>query len=423
MAISDIKKSGIFALATSDIKKRLTQYGLDGLSDILKDTKSVIAGSFPLQCIVGETWLDSNIDIFCKHLIASEILEEYIESIPRTEYIEIISKQWFFGNSRIINYMINHNDNKIIISIITINYYDVVTYLGLSFDINVCCSYFDGDMVFSPVESDKIKNKQANFNMNSRVYIPKPETGANIQEVYIQHKNLRHAKYIDRGFTINDESLELPKDLHHPPLYMDEQCKIPSDIQNNIMNKLSDYNLSGIEDLFNSVNGMLITGDFLLNCTLDEHWNNTIIKLYYNGINFPYEILAFFTKRGYHHKSSSGPDKNIFYMPDPQYEKVPSIIHTDKNFPIIYVDRNYDIDNSMMCQSLGLDLEKICYDGKNIYSYTPWSRIQNRIGFHRSDLQFNTEFNECIEKYKDRNISITNNKYNIASMTKSSLKR
>jgi hypothetical protein len=48
------------------IKQRLTELGIDAddFCQKLWDTKCVMAGSFPLQCVLGEKWEKSDIDIF-----------------------------------------------------------------------------------------------------------------------------------------------------------------------------------------------------------------------------------------------------------------------------------------------------------------------------------------------------------------------
>lgn len=48
--------------ALRDIQTRLRLYGLDELNNILRDTGGLIAGSFPLQCFLGEVW-GGDIDI------------------------------------------------------------------------------------------------------------------------------------------------------------------------------------------------------------------------------------------------------------------------------------------------------------------------------------------------------------------------
>lgn len=50
----------------SQIKQRLTELGIDAedFCQKLWDTKCVMAGSFPLQCVLGEKWDESDIDIF-----------------------------------------------------------------------------------------------------------------------------------------------------------------------------------------------------------------------------------------------------------------------------------------------------------------------------------------------------------------------
>ena len=125
-------ESHVFPPATDIMKERLSRYGLDDLPGILEKTRSVIAGSFPLQCIVNEIWPDSDIDIFCKHLIAYEFIEEYLLSIG-SEKIE--TDKQYSGYGQVTNYEINHNDNKIIIELIVINNYLVICHLEQEIDI------------------------------------------------------------------------------------------------------------------------------------------------------------------------------------------------------------------------------------------------------------------------------------------------
>src|SRR5665811_2420127 len=112
-------------------------------------TKSVISGSFPLQCIIGETWSGSDIDIFCKHLLAHEYIDEYLLSLESVEKVEITREKQYSGYGQVTNYKVNYDGNEVIIELIAVNNYHVVRHLERDFDIDICRVYFDGDKVFS----------------------------------------------------------------------------------------------------------------------------------------------------------------------------------------------------------------------------------------------------------------------------------
>ncbi len=131
-------------------------------------------------------------------------------------------------------------------------------------------------------------------------------------------------------------------------------------------------------------------------------------------------------RQGYKHKPLEIIDVDKFYVVDPSYEGVP--VHTyggfpddmDQRFPLIFIKNNNSRDITILSRRERLDIERVCYDGKRIYSYTPWVKIQRRIGFFDG---IGTELERYREKYKDRNVVITDDKYDMGVAVKSAIKR
>jgi hypothetical protein len=359
-----------FPSAANEIKERLSKYGLDILPSILTETKSVIAGSYPLQCIVGETWEDSDIDIYCKHRIAHEFIEEYLLSLEFVEKLEIDIPKIYSRYVKITNYKIKHDGNEIILDLITTTVYNVVNHMELNLDIDVCKAYFDGDVMFSYTDMNKFENKQASFNQDHCTCGPNGDAGWVRPAFKDQHIRERCRKYLDRGFTIDIISYPKPQEFDSPPLYFDEQIEASPEVHDLILKRLAEYNLDGIGKVLK--NHELMMGDFLLNCVLDEHWANTSLIIYSFGSN---DLGIFLNEHGYYHEILQPPAVDIFYVPDPQYERGPDREHTDERYPFIQVYPYNGPDTSTICQDRGLDLEHICHDGKRIYSYVSWEKI------------------------------------------------
>lgn len=411
------KETHIFSSATDDINERLLKYGLDVLPSILKETKSVIAGSFPLQCILDETWVESDIDIFCKHLIVHEFIDEYLLSLESSKKVRIIRDSQYSGYHSITNYKINHNGNEIIIELITTNHYDVVRHLENDIDMDVCRVYFDGENVFSYTDSNKFENKQATFDQHRRTYGPGGNDSFVNHLTVEQHKHKRCSKYEKRGFEIQIVNNEHIMHLYQHPLYSDEQIPAPEEVYDTIIARLLDYNLGGIGKFLRENNhDSVMVGDFMLNCALDEHWENLTLLIYKRSVSA--DFIKFFTDNGYYYADLAYNIKR-FYVLDSNYIGEPNKKHRNMKFPCITVTIT-DIDISALCQKPHLDLEKICYDGKRIFSYTSWGKIQRRIGYTRGGSGC---IDACVEKYKDREIFITDDKNDIGAVVKSSRKR
>ncbi len=403
-----------FLSATDNLKERLSKYGLSSLPVILAKTTSVIAGSYPLQCILNEVWSGSDINIFCKHLLAYEDIEEYLLSLESIEKVEAIERDEYPGYRKFSNFRVNYAGNRINIELIVVDNYLVIQHLERDIDIDICRVYFDGCTILSYTDPDNFNNRRATLDRNTRLYIYDGALNQIVRDDYIQR---RCSKYEDRGFKIGFEYRTFQNDIYQPPLYLDKQIEAPIEVHNLILERLSAYNLNGIGEVLSVLNDVVMTGDFLLNCVLDDHWENTRITIYLFG----YAMIGanFFSERGYHHENLPGPDVDIFYVPDPNYKEGPNRNYPDRNFPEIHMLHYHGPDITTICQHDGLDIEKIFYDGKNIYSYALWEKIQRRIGFVRGKPR---QLEKYEEKYKDRNVFITDDKYNMGAVVKSARK-
>lgn len=156
----------IFPNAIADFTKRFEADGLyaDGMITLLRETKSVIAGSYCLQTILGEIWKGSDIDIWCndrnfdKNFICKILLpmgfnlptkHHFIKTI--TDNKEIPSGYRRLNRSVTAIYTFNHYDSKTPdIQFIVCNNFD---YAIKTFDLNLCRLIFDGENLTSINES------------------------------------------------------------------------------------------------------------------------------------------------------------------------------------------------------------------------------------------------------------------------------
>lgn len=219
------------------IKNRLDKFGLDGTEFCQKliECKCVIAGSFTLQCLLDETYEESDIDIFVpydrKSYSNPNTYRCQFEKWIHKEY-NINSKPEIYCMRDVIaskKYQINH---KTCINIILVDTNDVEEYIKNDFDLSFCQTIFDGkemkywdmtlhkvgfisntrqqkvkngyhltqieaqteldrlDQRFHPIHSNISLEDEKNF-IKSRIYVDP-----------IEELQQRMEKYKSRGFTI-----------------------------------------------------------------------------------------------------------------------------------------------------------------------------------------------------------------------------
>lgn len=174
-------------LENTIIISRLNMMKLNGenMCRKMKEYKCVIAGSFPLQCLIGEIFTNSDIDIYTHW-------ENKDKSSPICTWIEsnynVKEKKEgpyiYSGIRRTVFYDLG----SAIINIIEIEDVDVKGWIYNSFDLSFCMTMFDGtNLLYGELSKSKIG------------YI------TNIKTEYIQSDAPvcpRIDKYAGRGFTI-----------------------------------------------------------------------------------------------------------------------------------------------------------------------------------------------------------------------------
>ncbi len=178
---------------------------MPGLKEVLQETQSAIAGSFPLQYLLDEFWSFSDVDIWTPNknnaeLIASYLLKRGFGMPVRINPLTTDEDTY----SRLHRYVLyiyqfrpkvsNLQPIQVIVLKPNITLIDVIT----SFDIDACCVFTDGEQIVSAYEQTDLKTKTTCLN-SSAIYQQSP---------YEWFRTLRRVeKYIDRGFTFDWQNL------------------------------------------------------------------------------------------------------------------------------------------------------------------------------------------------------------------------
>jgi hypothetical protein len=259
-------------LITSDrqvVINRLTKLGLAGQEFInqMVKSKGLMAGSFPLQCVLGESFKDSDIDIFI-----TETDEDKATRLKKgtTSYTEFDS--WLYttygAKSRSHTYYIKNvlTSKKyqitpnVCINVVKVNRSDMKEFVKTTFDFSFCQTTFDGEKLdypcpeltlnkigflatydaLKPKQGHHITQKQFDAQEKSREkYYPKKEADPCVQcgydnksqdpmrmlemhKIYpdhVQRLKTRKDKYESRGFQIiphpEGNTLPLPQPMAH----------------------------------------------------------------------------------------------------------------------------------------------------------------------------------------------------------------
>lgn len=240
------------------INKRLANMRIYGLVEAMIEGKAIMAGSFPLQCFLGEEWEDSDIDIF---LIDNRTDETSWDKLLKDDKASDHDKKMFYqevetrmlSNTRNTELYINHNITNPLDRFVAMNsdfkrkgehYLDTkfkiweylfdgcykvqVIYGDPSttvedhiddFDFSFCKIMYDGNTVkFDNL--DDIINKQGYINNNMRnveqriinaknrtqfLQMPPFNIKNHLEELMKYGLNKRYKKYKERGFTFLNE--------------------------------------------------------------------------------------------------------------------------------------------------------------------------------------------------------------------------
>jgi len=172
---------------------------------ILKSYNTIIAGSFILQCIIGENWSDSDIDIF--------IPIKFIDNTYQTEidnYLKIYTNRCDLKYT-IYKYVISDKiycvrdyllDNKYKIQLIYVDITndELTTFILEITDFNFCKSFYNLEQVYI-ANLTSVVNKQCKLNFTNN----------------LKRSMIRYRKYLGRGFEFdinNDELYEKILNTH-----------------------------------------------------------------------------------------------------------------------------------------------------------------------------------------------------------------
>lgn len=183
------------AIFSKKLVKRLTKEAVNcpDLFKKLKETESVIAGSLPLQIVLGETWVDSDLDIFCKNQEMLLYFNQFYKAYPISE---ADSKRYNVVFDQVVEY---HTPTGFKIQVIwSKSLKEIVKDTLDRFDFDFCKVAFDGDK-FHIAVPEAVKSRSCTFNYNPH--------STSIKNYH------RLIKYEKRGFIVSNREEFIQKML------------------------------------------------------------------------------------------------------------------------------------------------------------------------------------------------------------------
>ena len=152
---------------------------------MLKETNSIVAGSFPLQIYLNETWNSSDMDIFTHdRSVLSFFGIDPEDTNNKNEIGRTYNSIAAYKNFCDTLYEVRHNGLRV--QIILSDKLDMIE----NFDFDVCKIYFDGSKKYHTEHHDAITSKTITFNVDRKA------TNTSV---------FRLEKYEYRGFTMKDK--------------------------------------------------------------------------------------------------------------------------------------------------------------------------------------------------------------------------
>lgn len=185
-----------------------------GVKRLLKKCNGVIAGSFPLQCVLRETYADSDIDFFFPVRARREVekwFQKYCAGQKLGDPVGNYPKGTDTGNPYYpmnqIHSVYKFLYKKACVNIIFVNTNDIPQYVQSSFDMSFCKTMYDGRRIrFSDNTLKKV---------GETCFV---KTHSHFQR---QRTEQRIAKYTARGFTVFDAGESERLALLSDPMYSD----------------------------------------------------------------------------------------------------------------------------------------------------------------------------------------------------------
>jgi len=205
----------------STIVNRLNSLGVDGEEFCQKmiEFKCLMAGSFPLQCLLGEFYSDSDIDIFIKRRRSEYTGKDEINLRSFHEF-----EKWLYhkygvkseANIYIIRDVIRSRKTQVtphaIINVILVDNEDLEKFIMDTFDLSFCRTMFDG----FEVKYDEMSLKKVGYISNREGLKP-------YQSFYISEEQYNKKK--------KSKSFREDYDLDKYRVYPDPQVKLSQRIE------------------------------------------------------------------------------------------------------------------------------------------------------------------------------------------------
>ncbi len=187
----------------------LNKLGIDGIEfcNKIRQHDCLMAGSYPLQCLLGESYSDSDIDIFIKSNddfseFETWLYEKYAVKSVVTTYV--------------IRDVIRSRKTQItplgLVNIVIVSTKNLHEYVNDHFDLSFCQTTFDGDtFTYNELSLRKIgyiiNHDTININYYNQINNLSGNKSINIQEIL----DGRIKKYKNRGFIIIPSPLQINK--------------------------------------------------------------------------------------------------------------------------------------------------------------------------------------------------------------------
>lgn len=169
--------------------------------ELLISLNAIISGSFIIQCILGEIWIDSDVDIFLPNTENTELGRFLLNIKCVTNYDEYDVEYLLFCDA--VNYKMESGK---CIQLIRLYENNVKKYIDKTFDFDICKNIYNG-------ESIQIKDI---YNITHKII--------DLKDVIIKDKiGERREKYHKRGFNIINKELMNLSDIQ---IYRTLECKI-----------------------------------------------------------------------------------------------------------------------------------------------------------------------------------------------------
>lgn len=204
-----------------DIFTRLSKLNIDvhNFIKFMKEDGGIIAGSFPLQCILNEEYENSDIDVFIQ--VNESVFNQFGFFTKLQTYL--YSKGY---DCKSCNYIIDgilksfkYINGNVNINIVLINC-NVVDFINNTFDLSFCQTHFDGDYTYYEkytlykkgyIENDRFNFKENKHNLRRKDLKVEEDSSPSTIPSYYPHNpqeyikklyEYRKDKYEKRGFEI-----------------------------------------------------------------------------------------------------------------------------------------------------------------------------------------------------------------------------